>query len=655
MGSAPAAPAPNPLLSVAMVFPSRVVLAASAALAVVPGGSLVLHHPAARAIAAPVAIPSYSEPSISPDGSEIAFVSAGDIWTVPSRGGDARLLVSNDADESRPLYSPDGTRVAFVSTRTGNGDIYVLTLATGQLTRITYDDQPAQLDSWSHDGAWLYFSSGRNDISGMSDEYRVHSDGGTPMPVAADRYAAEYWGAPSPDGATLAITARGVSRGQWWRKGHSHLDESEIDLVRDVHGVPSYTPIVAMGAKSGWPMWSQDGASIYYVSDRSGSANLWTQSASANATPRQLTTFTDGRVLWPAIAANGSAIVFERDFGIWRYDVGTHQAAAVPITLRGSPATVGVEHRTFTNGIQQFALSPDGKKVAFVVHGEVFAASSRDGGSATRVTNTPAAEDQIDWAPDSRRIVYTSDRDGPRHLFTYDFATSTETQLTRGTSSDVSPTWSPDGAHIAYTRDAKELRVLDLSSHTDRLLAMASLNRPPFLGRSEMRFSPDSRWIAYTSTAGPRDFANVQVVSVAGGESRPVTFLANTSSSSIAWSHDGTYILVSTGQRTETRQLARVDLIPRTPHFREDQFHDLFREESPRPPSPQTQQQLRRQTPGSPRDTAQPARNDTTSPRLGAPQRYRASVDRDRSPSTSTRFGIGFRCFRSKWMSLTYR
>jgi len=520
------------------------------------------------------------------------------------------LLVSNDADESRPLYSPDGTRIAFVSTRTGNGDIYVLTLATGKLQRITYDDQAEQLDAWSHDGAWLYFSSGRSDISGMSDEFRVHSDGGTPMPVAGDRYAAEFWGAPSPDGNTLAITARGVSRGQWWRKGHSHLDESEIDLVRDVRGTPTYTPIVPMGAKSGWPMWSPDGATIYFVSDRSGAANLWEQSASANSTARQLTTFTDGRVIWPAISANGKSIVFERNFAIWRYDTGTQKAAAVPVTLHGSPAAAGTEHRTFTNGIQRFALSPDGKKVAFIVHGEVFAASSKDGGEAIRVSNTPAAEDQLEWAPDSRRLVYTSDRDGPRHLFSYDFATNKETQLTRGASSDVSPEWSPDGAHIAYTRDARELRVLDMPSMTDRLLTTAELSRPPFLGRSEMTFSPDSRWIAFAPDAGPRNFSNVQVVSVAGGESRPVSFLANTSSNAIAWSMDGTYILLSTGQRTEMRQLARIDLIPRTPHFREDQFHDLFREESPRVPTPQTQPPTqpqtpsRRQQPAAPRDSS---------------------------------------------------
>src|SRR5215472_11978768 len=112
-------------------------------------------------------IPYFTEPAISPEHSEIAFVSGGDIWTVPAAGGEARLLVSHPATESRPLYSPDGTRLAFMSTRTGGGDIYILTLSTGELKRLTYDDGNEQLDAWSPDSRWIYFSSGSRDVSGM--------------------------------------------------------------------------------------------------------------------------------------------------------------------------------------------------------------------------------------------------------------------------------------------------------------------------------------------------------------------------------------------------------------------------------------------------------------------------------------------------------
>ena len=94
----------------------------------------------------------FTEPSLSPDRKEIAFVSGGDIWTVPATGGVASLLVSHAANEARPMYSPDGQQLAFISSRTGNGDIYLLTLATGDLKRLTFDDGLDQLDGWSRDG-----------------------------------------------------------------------------------------------------------------------------------------------------------------------------------------------------------------------------------------------------------------------------------------------------------------------------------------------------------------------------------------------------------------------------------------------------------------------------------------------------------------------
>ena len=78
---------------------------------VAAGAALVMTYaalemaPVAQAQGAAVsALPSFGEPGISPDGSTIAFVSGGDIWEAPARGGDARLLVSHPATESRPLF-----------------------------------------------------------------------------------------------------------------------------------------------------------------------------------------------------------------------------------------------------------------------------------------------------------------------------------------------------------------------------------------------------------------------------------------------------------------------------------------------------------------------------------------------------------------------
>ncbi|MBK5188400.1 MAG: PD40 domain-containing protein, partial [Gemmatimonadaceae bacterium] len=562
---------------------AAVALVAAATVAAPVATPLAAREPAP----APTARRSFSEPDYSPDRREIAFVSGGDIWSVPAAGGAATILVADAANDHRPLFSPDGSELAFMSTRNGGSNIYVLALASGTVRRITFGDGIDQLDSWSRDGTWLYFSTTANDISGMSDVYRVSAEGGTPVAVAADRYAAEYWAAPAPDAATIAITARGFAYSQWWRKGHSHIDESEIWLV---HGVavgakttPKYEQVTAAGAKSEWPMWSLDGKTVYFVSDRSGAQNLWQRSIAGGA-EQQLTKFTDGRVLWPTIASDGKAIVFERDFGIWSYDIASEAAKPVAIELRGTGAGAIVEHRTLTNGLQELALSPDGKKIAFTVRGKIFAASSHDGGSAQRVSSDGLTEQQPVWAPDSRRLAFGDDRDGHFNIFVYDFVSHDERKLTFGTGNDVAPVWSPDGKSLAYVHDGRELHVVSTepkagkgeAAVADRIVARAPLDRAPFLSERAIVWSPDGKWIAYATRDGNKLFANAYLVSAAGGDSHPVSFLSNTNTDALAWSPDGSFLLLVSSQRTEAGVLARIDLVPRTPRFREDQFRDLF-------------------------------------------------------------------------------
>ena len=561
--------------------------------------------------------PYFTEPALSPDRKEIAFVSGGDIWTVPSAGGTAALLVSHSATEARPLYSPDGRQLAFISTRTGNGDIYVLTLGSGELKRLTFDDGLDQFDGWSRDGRWIYFSSTSRDIGGLNDIFRVKPTGGTPMAVSADRYTNEFYSAPAPDGATVAFSARGIASGQWWRRGHSHIDESEIWLLRAFESEKgTYERVTeAGGAKELWPMWNADGRSLFYVSDRTdngnkkGAQNIW------NVTPgkaaRRVSNFTDGRVIWPSISYDGREIVFEHNFKIWKLDTESGKTAEVEIQRRGAPAGPAVEHLRLTDQISELQLSPDGKKVAFIVRGEVFAASATDGGDAARVSVSGADESQLAWSPDSRRLAYASDREATPHLFVYDFNTNTETQLTRGQYDDSTPLFSPDGKTLSFIRGAKELRVLDLNTKQERVVVSGTFERPPIVADRPYVWSPDSKWLAYIQV-GDSQFKNVNVVQVDGGTGRPVSFLANVFSNTLSWSPDGTFLLFDTGQRTENFQLARVDLIPRTPRFREDQFRDLFREETPRSITPVRQSP--QPTSPEPRPAANPSPEASPSP-----------------------------------------
>jgi Tol biopolymer transport system component/C-terminal processing protease CtpA/Prc len=524
-------------------------------------------------------IPYLTEPTLCPTRPEIAFVSGGDIWVVSAKGGEAHLLVSNPAEESHPLYSPDGNRLAFVSTRSGGGDIYILTLASGALQRLTFDDSLDQLDSWSRDGKWIYFSNSSHDVGRKNDIYRISSEGGTPMPVSADRFTNEYQGAPSPDGASFAFAARGNGDQQWWRNGHSHLDESEIWLRKQgvKEGQPgAYEKLVDLNGRNNWPMWMPDGKQLYFMSDRGGKENIW--SLPLGGKPKQVTKFTSGRVLFPSIGYDGKSIVFERDFKIWQLDTKTGEAYALPITLIGSSAGVGITHTALTQ-FTGLDLSPDNKKILVVGHGDIFAASARDGGEALQVTHTPGPESQAAWAPDSTRIVYISQRDAINHVFLYDFLKRAETQLTSGPKSDQAPRFAPDGKTLAYVRDKHELHILDPETKHDRTLVTG------FLGggfdRGLFEFSGDGQWIAYAAS-GDAGLRNVFVVPSAGGAPRQISFLANSNLNSIHFSPDGKYLLYETGQRTETPQIARIDLTPALPKFAEERFDDLFKADAPR-------------------------------------------------------------------------
>jgi Tol biopolymer transport system component/C-terminal processing protease CtpA/Prc len=528
-------------------------------------------------------VPYLTEPALCPTRPEIAFVSGGDIWVVAAKGGEAHLLVSHPASESRPLYSPDGAKLAFNSTRTGGGsvgDIYVLAFSTGELKRLTFGDGSDQLDAWSRDGKWIYFSTAAHDVGRKNDLYRVSAEGGTPMPVSADRFTNEFQAAPAPDGSTLAFAARGNGDSQWWRHGHSHLDESEIWLVHnvgDTEGSPTaYNKLIDLNGRNAWPMWMPDGKQIYFMSDRSGAQNIWNMALGAKA-PKQVTKFNDGRVLWPSIGYDGKAIVFERDFKIWQLDTKNSEAYPLPITLVGSAASPGVTHLPITQ-FTDLALSPDARKIALIAHGEIFAASARDGGEALRVTHTPAAESQIVWAPDSMRIAYLSPRDAVNHVFLYDFTKRAETQLTHDRAADAGPRFSPDGKLIAFLRDRKELRVVDLESNQERVLVSGFIGGG--FGASAYTWSPDSKWIAYANS-GKQSLRNIYVVPVDGGAPHQISFLANTNVNAIQWSPDGKFVLYETSQRTETPEIARIDLKPRQPSYTEERFDELFKPETP--------------------------------------------------------------------------
>jgi Tol biopolymer transport system component/C-terminal processing protease CtpA/Prc len=529
--------------------------------------------------AQPAGVPSFAEPAISPDGTEIAFVSGGDIWTVPSAGGVARVLVATGGTASRPLFSPDGKRIAFVSSRAGAPGIYVVTLDGGALKRLTHGDTAPNLSAWSPDGAFVYFASSEKNLEYFNDVMRVPANGGTPMRVVGERFVNAMDAMPSPDQRELVYVRNGFV--QWWRRGHSHMDESELVIE---HG-GTYDEITHGEAKDRWPMWSPDGRTLDFVSDRSGSDQLWSRAADGRL--KQLTTLRGGEdVLWPTIARNGRTIAFEHAFGIWTCDVQTGATREVPIELRGLPELAQPQRVTLIDRFSALDLSPDDEKIAFVARGRVFAASSATGGEAQEATtHEDAAFDLPVWNKDSRRLAMVVDRGTEQAIATYDYPDGPERVITPPGHHDDYPHWSPDGTHLAFVRDGRELHLLDVATHADRVVATGILDRRPFGDEGDIAFSPRGDWIAYANE-DRQGFQNVYVVRTAGGEPQAISFLPNASGGALAWSPDGTRIYYVTSQRTEAGQVAQIDLIPRAPQFREDAFRRLFQTEPNRPELP---------------------------------------------------------------------
>ena len=311
-------------------------------------------------------------------------------------------------------------------------------------------------------------------------------------------------------------------------------------------------------------------------------------------------------------------MTFERDFSVWAMRLPDGKPTELAITSAGRAGGGRVEHLNLSNGFRDLALSPDGKKVAFTAHGEVFATAAKDGGPALRVTHTVAPETDLSWAPDSRRLAYVSLRSGTPKLWMYDFVSHQEKEITTGAGQDVTPRFSPDGKKLAYVHAGTEVHVKDLASGKDERLATGLLWTWPFLGSAPLIWSPDGKWVAYFND-DRRGFGNVWVVPAAGGEAKPVSELANAGGSTIAWSPDGKTLYFDTQQRTESGQVARVDLVPQTPVFREDRFQDLFNEKR------------RNARAGRRRSAARPpARREATT----APRRRRSSSPRsaDGSP-----------------------
>ena len=179
------------------------------------------------------------------------------------------------------------------------------------------------------------------------------------------------------------------------------------------------------------------------------------------------------------------------------------------------------------------ALSPDGTRVAVFVNDQERDLWLWDLGrtTLTRLTSTPGVDVVQVWTPDSRRLIFTSERAGVRNLFwqAADGAGAVE-RLTESPDTQYPTGVSADGRRLIFTDESPTTANDVMAIELDATRRVTPLVQSPFTERNGI-ISPDGRWLAYEANdSGPfevyvRPFPEVNsgrwLVSTAGG-TRPI-------------------------------------------------------------------------------------------------------------------------------------
>jgi Tol biopolymer transport system component len=340
--------------------------------------------------------------------------------------------------QTQPSISPDGRSVAFVSNRDGDFNVYVGLARGGSLVQITHDPNLESAPRWSPDGATLAYA--RLNHWGMWDVWEVPALGGTPRRVVLNAADPDW----SPDGHSLAYLSM-TDRGIWISGTSGENAHQAVPAFRrntESHGVdtqPRFSPdgreiaFAVRGADGGpggdlavvdlasgktrliplgkemniSPAWSADGRFLYFASSRGGTINIW-KVAATGGEAEQITAG-EGDDADLDVSKDGKQIVF----GTVREKIGINQ-----LDLGAKPGQPKVKVLTTDPARNQLSptYSPDGKHLAYFtnlkglkgVENEAIWYSDADGANAAVLAQDARVNIFPAWTPDSESLVYSS-------------------------------------------------------------------------------------------------------------------------------------------------------------------------------------------------------------------------------------------------------
>jgi len=486
------------------------------------------------------------------NSSEVVFSYAGDLWTVPIQGGEARRLTSHIGYEMLARYSPDGKTIAFTGEYDGNREVYSIPAGGGEPVRLTYtatngrDDLGDRMGpnnmvlAWSPDGKKIVFRNRTGDgFEGLL--WTIGPEGGMPRQIPLPEGG---WCSYSPDGSQLAYN-RVMREFRTWKYYRGGMAD---DIWIYNPGQGKVTNITNNDAQDIFPMWV--GEEIYFASDRDMTMNLFVYNTRTGATEK-VTNFREYDVKFPS--TDGKTIVFENGGWLYRLNPATKEYNKIPVTLAAEGVYSRTEYRTLKAAdITAVSAAPDGSRVAVTARGEVFDVPVGKGVTRNLTRSSNSNDRGAVWSPDGKWIAWISDATGETELCLYDVKAGETRQLTDGSDTYIRTLqWAPDSKHIYYT-DRKN-RFVEVSPADGKRRTVMECPEAEFRG---VDISPDSQWLAYTRPAA-NEMGIVYLRNIASGKEYPVTERWYNSGSP-AFSADGKY-LIFTSDRDLSPQYSRIE------------------------------------------------------------------------------------------------
>ncbi|MBN2732276.1 MAG: PD40 domain-containing protein [Balneolaceae bacterium] len=442
-------------------------------------------------------------PSISPDGSQVAFSWQGDIWTVSANGGDAARLTIHEAYDARPKWSPDGNHIAFVSDKFGNDDLFVMDIENQNRKRITYHSTDDALTGWTPDNR-LIFTTERvfNQVEWEPEIHTVSAQGGTP-----ERFfdAFGLMAAMSPNGRYF-VFVRGYNRE--YRQNYDGPANKDL-WVYDTQS-DTYQQLTNFKGNDMYPAFAGNNK-LFFLSERSDVHNLFSVDFSDEGTfsgdPQQHTSFTEDGIRYFDVTPDGSIAVFERKTGLFRIEVGNEQPSPLAISVPGDARFYDKEPMTFRDDAEEYAVSPNGKYLALVIHGELFIKQNdTEKSRSIQLTDHSYRDRDVAFLNDST-LIFSSDRNGQYDLYALQSASDDETQLfktlkynaiqlTDTEEDERNPSVAPNGKKITWQQGRGILIAADIEDDydlTNKTTLIDGWDAP-----DDVAWSPDSKWIAYS-------------------------------------------------------------------------------------------------------------------------------------------------------------